>query len=312
MGVDLFFALSSYLITELLLREIKQTGKIHLKYFYARRVLRIWPVYGLVLFLGIVLIPALGISGRIPPVFIAGYIFFAGNWSCAFLGSPAVLFTIGPLWSISIEEQFYLLWPLSIQRLGVKHLKWLCAGLLVSAELGRLFMCLLNAPANMRYFSTFTHLDPIAWGALLALVTKDRALRPSVPLRALIGMGCVGIILLALLYEDGSAGYVSDLLITPMYGFCCAAIIFLVLQSQFLAVKPLPYLGKISFGLYAYHAMILVMMDKFVAQGSWVKLLMIPTKLLVTIAVAALSYKFLEAPILKFKERFTLVQSRPV
>jgi peptidoglycan/LPS O-acetylase OafA/YrhL len=130
--------------------------------------------------------------------------------------------------------------------------------------------------------------------------------------RVRIGTVCLGGVLFSLLHEDSSGGYVTALAVTPMSGFCCAAVIFLVLQSQFLAAKPLPYLGKISYGLYAYHAMILALMDRLVTPGSWVKLLMIPAKLLTIIAVATLSYKFMEAPILKFKERFTYVKSRPV
>ncbi len=94
--------------------------------------------------------------------------------------------------------------------------------------------------------------------------------------------------------------------------FCCPVIIFLALQSKLLGLKPFPYLGKISYGLYAYHAMAIFLLDKVVPQGSWVKLLMIPAKFLIAIVIASLSYKFIETPILKLKERFTFIHSRPI
>jgi peptidoglycan/LPS O-acetylase OafA/YrhL len=313
MGVELFFALSSYLITELLLREIEKTGKVHLKFFYARRILRIWPVYAVVLFLGIVVLPLLRLSSPIPPVYIAGYLLFAGNWTSAILGTTAVLAPISPLWSISIEEQFYLFWPLTIRKLGIKHLKWVCFALIAAGESSRLIMTLLHAGNDLRYYNTFTHLDAIAWGALFALSRKDEG--SPTPMarwqRMAIAAACMGALLFGLLYNDPS-GYVINLVALPLISFCCPVIIFLALQSKILGVRPFPYLGKISYGLYAYHAMAIFLLDKVVSKGSWLKLLMIPTKFLVATAIAALSYKFIEAPILKFKERFTFVNSRPV
>jgi peptidoglycan/LPS O-acetylase OafA/YrhL len=311
MGVDLFFALSSYLITELLLRERMETGDIHLKYFYARRVLRIWPVYALVLFLGFVVIPALGLGEAIPPVYIAAYLLFAGNWSCAFLGVAPALHTISQLWSVSIEEQFYFFWPLSLRKLGVERLKWLCIGLIVTGELTRLILCLSHASKDLLYFSTFTHLDPIAWGALLAVYKKDPD--PQTPMfqRMLLGAICVVAVAVTLLHGP-EVYYFSNLVAYPFYALCCAIILFIALQSKILAVKPLPYLGKISYGLYAYHAMVIILLNQLVPQGTWLRSVLLPAKFIVTIAVAALSYKVLETPILKFKDRFTYIRSRPV
>jgi peptidoglycan/LPS O-acetylase OafA/YrhL len=312
MGVDLFFALSSFLITSLLLREIQDKGNIHLSYFYARRILRIWPLYAAVLFVGIVLIPALHLGPTIPTPYIACFLLFAGNWICAFQGVPDALGAISPLWSISIEEQFYLFWPLVLYKYGTKYLTGICIGLIVTGEFSRLALCMMHAGNDLSYFNTFTHLDSIAWGALLALGTRQLSRCISLWQRGLLGTACLSIALFTLLYVDSSGGYITNLIAVPLYCASCAVVIFLAMQTKLLSLKPLPYLGRISFGLYAYHAMIIYLLDRVVAKGSWVKLLMIPIKLALTIVVAALSYRFLEAPILKLKETFTLIKSRPV
>ena len=104
-GVDLFFALSAFLITSLLLRERQQTGRISLRLFYLRRILRIWPLYFVVLALGVVLAHTVP-DQRLPWYYIAGYLLFIGNWVSAAFGHPQSI--CSPLWTVSIEEQFYL------------------------------------------------------------------------------------------------------------------------------------------------------------------------------------------------------------
>jgi peptidoglycan/LPS O-acetylase OafA/YrhL len=108
-GVQLFFLLSGYLITSLLLREKEVTGHINVRAFYVRRILRIWPLYFFVLTLA-ALWPW---SGRLPLSYFAGFLLLAGNWIVVLFGvadSWAII-----LWSVSIEEQFYLLWPLGMK-----------------------------------------------------------------------------------------------------------------------------------------------------------------------------------------------------
>ena len=107
-GVCLFFVLSSFLITELLIRERSKTGTVHIKAFYTRRILRIWPLYFFFLFVGFLL-------GHLVPEWnletprLLAFLALLGNWYVAVFGWSAN--PIAPLWSISIEEQFYLIWP---------------------------------------------------------------------------------------------------------------------------------------------------------------------------------------------------------
>src|SRR6202789_3606958 len=113
-GVDLFFALSAFLITSLLLRERQETGGISLRSFYIRRILRIWPLYFLLIALGVVLAHT-SADQNLPWYYVAGYLLFLGNWVQAVFGGPnSICF---PLWTVSIEEQFYLVWPLAAKML---------------------------------------------------------------------------------------------------------------------------------------------------------------------------------------------------
>ena len=106
--MSLFFLLSAYLITELMRREKLATSDVHLKAFYIRRVLRIWPLYFLMLLLCGILGPFISIFHMAPGQVLAN-LFFSGNWYIvASLGSASAL---SYLWSISVEEQFYILWP---------------------------------------------------------------------------------------------------------------------------------------------------------------------------------------------------------
>src|SRR5262249_37135014 len=112
-GVDLFFLLSAYLITQLLLKEKVEAGGVHLKSFYIRRILRIWPLY----FLGIGI--AVGLSyvdhtQKFPLTYVAAFFLLCGNWLTSLVGFPGSV--MNPLWSVSFEEQFYLVWPSVVAR----------------------------------------------------------------------------------------------------------------------------------------------------------------------------------------------------
>ena len=115
-GVDLFFALSAFLITSLLLRERQETGEISLRLFYIRRILRIWPLYFLVIAMGVLLAHTARTRNHLwyydqslPWYYVAGYLLFVGNWVYAAFGTTHSI--CAPLWTVSIEEQFYLVWP---------------------------------------------------------------------------------------------------------------------------------------------------------------------------------------------------------
>src|SRR5690349_20349803 len=113
-GVDLFFALSSYLITTLLLREREELGCLDIGSFYLRRALRIWPLYFVFLFGLLPLIRGYFPGDQMSGKYLVAFALFAGNWACTLWGYPHSI--AGQLWSVSIEEQFYLTWPLVLRR----------------------------------------------------------------------------------------------------------------------------------------------------------------------------------------------------
>src|SRR5579864_1385189 len=152
-GVDLFFALSAYLITSLLLRERAATGALDLRGFYLRRILRIWPLYfAFIAFAAIVgvLVP----QQHLPAHYVVSYYLLAGNWSYVLWGLPAS-FAI-PLWTISIEEQFYLAWPLAMGKASVRALVWIAVGVLVVANVWRGYLAATGASVDAMEYTTFT------------------------------------------------------------------------------------------------------------------------------------------------------------
>ena len=166
LGVDLFFALSAYLITELLLRERRSLGVIDIRAFYIRRILRIWPLYYFTL---LILIPAMSMlpAERMPWRDLLAFAFFGGNWACAAWGYPPRSFSL--LWSVSIEEQFYLAWPWLV-RLGDLLVRRIACGMLAVATVTRIVLVLRVVPHPGIWCNTLARLDPIAGGALLACI----------------------------------------------------------------------------------------------------------------------------------------------
>jgi peptidoglycan/LPS O-acetylase OafA/YrhL len=312
-GVDLFFLLSAYLITELLLRELEQFGKVDLGSFYLRRILRIWPLY----FFGIliaVLLPLIDPGEYFPLKYGLAFVLMSGNWLITF-GLPAQSLMMS-LWSVSFEEQFYLLWSTFISRTRrAQSLLYASAVLLVTATLARLIL-LAHARAVhsevLIFTNTLTRLDPLALGIATAVLLRKRRIAFAWITRlALLLTGCT--LWLA-------AGHFYSLALSFMLlGYPAMAVgallIFLSVLGSPLAPRWLRYLGKISYGLYVFHDLALALSAKIMGGNVHSLRLFAIYWLLglsMTILTAALSYRFLESPFLRLKERFTRVKSRPV
>ena len=287
LGVDLFFALSAYLITELLLRERRSRGAIDIRAFYIRRILRIWPLYYFAL---LILVPAISFlpGEHMPRNYLASFAIFGGNWACAAWGYPPSSFAL--LWSVSIEEQFYLTWPWLV-RLGELRLRWIAYGMLAIATVTRIVLVIRDVQHPGIWCNTLARLDPIAGGALLACFLNGAVPQHSGRTRGLwIGLGAV------LLIGCGAAGSNEGWLVLVTYPLAAAAsvaIIFGILGAR-LGSRLLPgsYLGKISYGLYVFHAAAIRIVPS--------PILALP----LTIAIAALSYRYVESPFLRLKDRF--------
>jgi peptidoglycan/LPS O-acetylase OafA/YrhL len=314
-GVDLFFALSAYLITNILLRERAATKKLDLRGFYIRRILRIWPLY--LVFVAIAAVAAAVIPGQHMPVsYVVGYCLMAGNWIYVFHGLPAS-FAI-PLWTVSIEEQFYLAWPLAIRRASVRTISAIAVGLLVIANAWRVWLASSAAPVEAMEYNTFTRIDPFALGILIALFSHRL---PRLSRQRRIALLCGGAAAWIATYAFSVTSKPPKIatwklaLGHPLTALASAAILLSAIGSQhpFLRSAWLLYLGKISYGLYVLHEFAHLCATRLLPASTPIMVIaQSAAGLALTILLAAVSYRWLESPFLRLKENFAHVPSRPV
>lgn len=308
LGVDLFLLLSSYLITELLLRELRLLGALDLRSFWIRRVLRIWPLYYFFLLFAMFGVP-LVLDQDFPLIHQIGFLTFTGNWTVAF--SPQVRSVASILWSVSIEEQFYLTWPLVVYFFP-RRLKAIAWGMLAVAVAARLWLVYSGAEYFAIWCNTFARLDPIAAGALIALYLDGRS--PEWSRARRWGGIAMGTALLGLIGAFLDFTGTKALLSYPLATLACAILLLSVLRP---GTKPsnrvLVKLGRISYGLYVYHALGVTVVKTFwpAAPVLPVVLLQFTLAFVVTTLAALFSYRYLESPFLRLKDRFTYVRSRP-
>jgi peptidoglycan/LPS O-acetylase OafA/YrhL len=306
-GVDVFFLLSSYLITELLQREYWRTGGINVRAFWIRRILRIWPLYFAFLAFAVWIVPLL-LPQNFPLFHRMAYATFWGNF--ALIADQNANTVAGSLWSVSIEEQFYLLWPLVLSRY-VRNLKGIAIGLLVVSSLTRALLAANGASDLWAYWAnTPARLDPIAAGALLALFLKGKHPRISQAWRVpLLASGFCLIVVCGVLFPRvgwrSLAGY-------PLATVAALLLLLGILGAPWQFPKILIYLGRISYGLYVFHVLALRLVSAYVpaaASPLATSLIRFAASLGLTIALAAISYRWLEAPFLKLKDRFSLIST---
>ena len=311
-GLDLFFALSAYLITELLLREHANRGSFSVSAFYVRRALRIWPLYFTFLALTVFVIPSLIPAERFGPIYIVSFALFFGNWVCAANGIP---FSVaGPLWSISIEEQFYVGWPLLLRFFGIRRIKQLAVAMLVVAVVTRIVLAIVGVKHPGVWCNTLARLDPIALGAILAFWLNGRAPQIGNGLRVVMAVVALASWWLTarFLDQDGPTSVAT-------FGVSALASVLLlaaVLRTEAPSLRLAPfswmvYLGRISYGLYVFHLFALaVVMQNSLASSFGVPIrfeLRVLLSLLLTVGLASTSYSLLEQPFLRLKKRFSHV-----
>ena len=315
-GVDLFFVLSAYLITELLLREHASHGSFSISSFYVRRALRIWPLYFTFLAITVLVVPGILPDDRFGTLYIVSFVLFVGNWVCAANGLP---FSVAsPLWSISIEEQFYLFWPPLLRLAGVNRARQLAIGLLLVALSTRILLAVLDVTHPAVWCNTIARLDSIALGAILAVSLKGRAPQMKTGVRFLLGgVGLVILLLVAkYLGQDGPTSVITYL------ATASASVMLLVAvlrnDAQFLLVRPfswLVYLGRISYGLYVFHLLGLALVPRLIITGVGIPLgfeIRVLLSFGLTVLLAAVSYRWLEQPFLRMKKRFSAVRTGEV
>jgi peptidoglycan/LPS O-acetylase OafA/YrhL len=318
-GVDLFFALSAYLITSLLLKERETTGTLDVKGFYIRRILRIWPLYFAFVFFAYAAPLLVHAQHTLSLRYVIGFTFLAGNWIYVLYGIPLHSVAL-PLWSVSIEEQFYLTWPLVARRASIVTLSAVAGLLLLAAASTRAIFLFSGASQASFEFNTLSRIDAIAMGIVLALFAKRLPRFTAVQRTVLLCLGIsisVGVGMFCGLYpvDNTSVNRWGNVIGRPLVAIASISLLLAVLgiQGAWIRNKWLVYLGKISYGLYVFHELALKVANVAVKPEGMLRLtIWIALGLGITIALAALSYRYLETPFLRMKERFAHVSSRPV
>ncbi|MDQ2711027.1 MAG: acyltransferase [Acidobacteriota bacterium] len=315
-GVDLFFVLSGFLITGILL-DTRQSPN-YFRSFYARRALRIFPLYYLVLTTILVaahFLPKLDKSVPIPHDRIF-YFFYLNNWW------PLLRDTwhgnlIGHFWSLAVEEQFYLLWSLCVFIVRPKHILKVALGGIAGAFLIRWGLYAHSGLTRDLVENTFARMDSLLVGAFLAgLVRRPNLLKRLEPYVYRVGIvSALGIMILIYVIKDHGASQVFGFsLLAFAYG---AAVLFAYIKSgdssttqRLLCSKQLTTLGKYSYGMYVYHVPILfavgLVIGRFIYfRGSLgLTLLFIGLVFVLTFVTAKLSFDLFESQFLRLKKYF--------
>ncbi len=316
-GVRLFLVLSGYFITASLRRARGRmeagglsVGRV-IRAFYWRRFLRISPAYGV--YAAIALILGLGTIRHNWPWVFTGTV----NWLIASENEWPL--AISHLWSICVQEQFYLLWPLLILLFPRRWMLQIIIAVALAGVAFRIGCVIFSVPMIARWVLPFGSLDSLAAGA--ALGWCGGRLRPS---RAgwLIAAICFSMLALAAIWRIGDPTRLSSVMVEPLEA---GAFVMLVARTatgfhgyiaRFLTLPALVFAGRISYGLYIYHILVAMLFQRWLPQPmQW--LLTIPSVRLIvlgiaTLVVAAVSWQLLEQPVNRFRGKKTRAALGPV
>ncbi|WP_086428966.1 acyltransferase family protein [Staphylococcus cornubiensis] len=314
LGVDTFFVISGYLITSLLLTEYHNTGKIELVSFWLRRFKRLIPAV-LFLVMGVLVLTLIFMPTEIQKVradSIAA-IFYVSNWWYIMQNVDYFeQFAVQPLkhlWSLAIEEQFYLVFPIVLLALitflrRVKSIRIAFSVLLIISMVTMMVLYVPNENVARVYFGTDTRIQTLLMGVLLALVWPPFQLKAKVnhTMRMMIDtVGLGGLVILFICFK-----FVSETNSVLYYGgfFLISAVTLLVIASsvhpsgyfaKFLGNKLFTYIGSRSYSLYLWHYPIIVLIHHQFVQGQ-IPTLVYVVEILLMALMAEFSYRFIEQP----------------
>ncbi len=309
-GVSIFFVLSGFLITWLLLRE-KESGRISIRKFYLRRILRIWPLY--YFYLIIIVLLGLIAGDAIPGKSLLMYIFYAANFPYMF---GLMIPLVGHYWSLGVEEQFYLFWPW-LMKIRTNRLLMLLVVLIALFITSRILLHYL-VPGSMAeevlHICRFHNMMIGAAGAILYYRNHQLFLRISGHI--LTQAVCWIILALVLLNRFHIASIIDNEII-------CMVALFLIIgqiriKNRLLNLENpvMNYLGKISYGIYVYHPLVIytlyTTLNFNVLPNILNYLAIYLVSLSLTIGIAGLSFRYFETWFLNLKKRYEVVRVEKV
>ncbi len=331
-AVTIFFTLSGFLISYLLLKEkelsAKRTGieTLNIKNFYIRRILRIWPLYYLIVVTGFLVWPSIDLffipkmselwQHLYTPTGFVTYFLFMPNVAYALFGNIPY---IDQTWSIGVEEQFYIFWPMLFTVVRRKLIPWLLAFLFAylllkfylfrishqSEQIGKLY--------TLAYISRFSCMA--IGGIAAAMLMKKHLFDKQL---SFLGQKWIQFIVLLTVAAFTFTGMHKLFWIIDHEVFSVLVAVCLINLSQpevsiiNVQNKQVLYLGKISYGLYMYHNILIGFSIWLITKAFGIEhynIALYLSSFALTILVSALSYEFFERPFLKLKEKFTVVKS---
>jgi len=309
-GVDIFFVISGFLITYLLLSEQEKTGKVDVMKFYIRRAFRIWPLY----FLMILTAPLMSyFFFEQSPGYLYQFLFL-GNFDSINQGMKSV--STNHLWSICIEEHFYLFAPLLVAFLPVKRLPQILFGIIFMSFLFRAYTALYTEHYGMTiYLHTLSRIDVLAIGSLFGYLYYHKKIQFNDPLPVrLIVYAVFLLIFFNVGYSECGTFFTATMkkyVFVLLAAYWAGNFLFNP-NAKFSFRKPnyLHSLGKISYGIYMFNPvmvfLVLKVFEKYSLQNYFLFLALVHAGVWVT---ANLSYHFLELPFLALKEKYEVVKS---
>lgn len=327
LGVNFFFVLSGFLITFLLIREKEYSGEIHLRNFYLRRVLRIWPMFYLCIFIGFVAVPLLKQLAGQPSSEIASplhYIFFINNFDyiAGWPSFPDALILI-VLWSVAVEEQFYLVWPVILKFIPKKVYPIVFVLIIAGTLVFRMnHIGDTEKEYAIRHFHTLSVIGDMALGALMAYFCSYQSRFLSYVQRlsrweiGLIYAGALSILFFKdQIFRTDFLMVIERVVIAFFFGMIILEQNYsersFVKYSRF---RRLSKLGLYTYGLYCLHFFVISLVQSGMPRiginidGIFSSLAASLIALVAVIIICIFSYQYFEKPFLKLKDRFAIIR----
>lgn len=308
-GVTIFFCLSGYLLSRILISELVNTGKLSVKSFYLRRILRIWPLYFAFIIICILINPLMG-NQKLMNSELPFLLSFTYNWQQLFTGNSRGMAAI--LWSISVEEQIYLLLPLLLllfHRSGIKKL----AILLIAIGFSCRIVFFIN-DLNL-YRNTFSYMSTIGIGMFFAIYersariwfNRNRNLLRFVLISIIIGY----IYLFKLIFSVGSLGIIAFDLTAMVSIF-----LLLILSGNERGhanriIRFFAYFGRRTYGMYIYHWPVLGFMVSrgiFYDEVVGISIHGLVIAFICVVLISVISYRFFEKPFLDLRKKYQFIK----
>jgi peptidoglycan/LPS O-acetylase OafA/YrhL len=301
-GVDIFFAISGFLITSRLLDERDKFKQINIRNFYLRRVFRILPPYALYLAI-LAMLAATGVVTVSRREWVASMLFFRN-----YLPEPDVRgWYTAHLWSLSVEEHFYIFWPLTLVLLGRFKAGSLAVILALAISVWRKIDQHYQILFPLGMGRSDTHMDAIMWGAFAAIVVHNPAARAWLARRLTLAVWvCLLAVVVALALAEPPFGRTLLAFIMP---WLLVGTVFnpTSLPARILEATPLRWVGRLSYSLYLWQQLCIsrvwINIGVFSVDTPWY--LNLALALPATFILAAGSYYFIEMPLLRFGHQFT-------